>query len=241
MKKAKHALGWCYKKGRHALGWCRRHAFWTNVMVILLEILAFFLVWEFLCPADAFPNVQNYLFFCITLLMASVAALNSILASMSAHDSLDATTEGLKLTRASIRPFLNVMLTLARDFNRDRAYLYAEIENTGDLPADGTAVKCEWYIQGNGIIETQQLREEKEFPSVIFPSVKTGPTFFVEEAQVDRIGAPDSRVRISASYKNKLTSELHETRRTFRFAYAVGHTTFHQIQAIPVSDEDYWN
>ncbi|HUV45371.1 MAG TPA: hypothetical protein VMW13_11155, partial [Dehalococcoidales bacterium] len=67
-----------------------------------------------------------------------------------------------------------------------------------------------------------------------------GPTFHVEEAQVDKIGAPDSRVRISVSYKNKLTHKLHETRRTFRFVYAVGHTTFHQFQAIPIAKEDYW-
>jgi len=140
-----------------------------------------------------------------------------------------------------MRPFLNVALTLAKDFNRNRAYLYAEIENTSDFPADGTAVKCEWYIQSTGIIEAQQLREEKEFPSVIFPSVKTGPTFLIKEAQVDRIGAPDSRVRISVSYQNKLTHKPHETRRTFRFAYLPGHTSFHQFQAIPVPEEDDWS
>ena len=225
---------------RRALGWCRSHPALTTIIVAIVEIIIASILWMVGDLSKDYTNISSYILFWVIVLFASIAVVSSILASMIAHDSLDATNKGLELTRASVRPFLNVMLTLARDFNRDRAYLYAEIENTGDLPADRTAVKCEWYIQSNGITETQQLREEKEFPSVIFPSVKTGPTFHVEEAQVDKIGAPDSRVRISVSYKNKLTHKLHETRRTFRFVYAVGHTTFHQIQAVPLWNEDYW-
>ena len=228
------------KKAKHALGWCRSHPALTTIIVAIVEIIIASILWMVGDLSKDYTNISSYILFWVIVLFASIAVVSSILASMIAHDSLDATNKGLELTRASVRPFLNVMLTLARDFNRDRAYLYAEIENTGDLPADGTSVKCEWYIQDNGTIETQQLREEKGFPSVIFPSVKTGPTFHVEEAQVDKIGAPDSRVRISVSYKNKLTHKLHETRRTFRFVYAVGHTTFHQFQAIPIAKEDYW-
>ena len=219
---------------RRAPGWCRSHPARTTIIVAIVEIIIAFILWIVGDLSEDYTNISSYILFWVIVLFASIAAVSSILASMSAQESL-------QLTRASQRPFLNVMLTLARDFNRDRAYLYAEIENTGDFPADGTAVKCEWYIQSNGINETQQLREEKEFPSTIFPSVKTGPTFLIEEAQVDKIGAPDSRVRVSVSYQNKLTHGLHETRRTFRFVYAVGHTTFHQIQAVPIAEEDYWD
>jgi len=229
------------KKAKHALGWCRSHPALTTIIVATVEIIIASILWMVGGLSTIYTDISSYILFWVTVLFASIAVVSSILASMIAHDSLDATNKGLELTRASVRPFLNVILTLARDFNRDRAYLYAEIENTGDLPADGTAVKCEWYIQSNGTIETQQLGEEKEILSTIFPGVKTVPTYLVEEAQVDRIGAPDSRVRISVSYKNKLTNGLHETGRTFRFVYAVGHTTFHQIQAVPVWNEDYWS
>lgn len=218
---------------RRTPGWCRSHPARITIIVVTVEIIIAFIFWIVGDLSEDYTNISSYILFWVIVLFASIAAVSSILASMSAQESL-------QLTRASQRPFLNVMLTLARDFNRDRAYLYAEIENTGDFPADGAAVKCEWYIQSNGINETQQLREEKEVPSTIFPGVKTGPTFLVEEAQVDKIGAPDSRVRVSVSYSNKLTHGLHETRRTFRFVYAVGHTTFHQIQAVPIAKEDYW-
>ena len=226
---------------RRALGWCRSHPALTTIIVAIVEIIIATLFWIYGDLSEDYTNISSYILFWVIVLFASIAVVSSILASMIAHDSLDATNKGLELTRAGVRPFLNVILTLARDFNRDRAYLYAEIENTGDLPADGTAVKCEWYIQSNGTIETQQLGEEKEILPTIFPGVKTGPTYLVEEAQVDRIGSPDSRVRISVTYHNKLTNGLHETGRTFRFVYAVGHTTFHQIQAVPVSKEDYWS
>jgi hypothetical protein len=229
------------RKAKQALGWCRSNPARTTIIVIVVEIVAATLLWIVGDLAEDYTNISSYILFWVVVLFASIAAVGSVLASMSAQDSLDATNKGLELTRASMRPFLNVMLTLAKDFNRNRAYLYAEIENTGDFPADGTSVKCEWYIQGNETIETQRLQAEKEFPSVIFPGVKTGPTFLLEEAQVDRIGTPDSRVCISVSYKNKLTGKPHETRRTFRFVYAVGHTTFHQIQAVPIPEEDYWD
>jgi len=227
-------------KAERSPGWFHSRPVITNIIVAIVEIIIAILLWMLGDFSTVFVNISVYILIWVAVLFASIAAVSSILASMSAHDSLVLTGKGLELTRASQRPFLNVMLTLARDFNRNRAYLYAEIENTGDIPADGTTIKCEWYIQSSGQIETQQLGEEKELPSVIFPGVKAGPTYLVEEEQVDRIGTPDSRVSISVSYSNKLTNKLHETRRTFRFVYAVGHTTFHQIQAVPVSSEDYW-
>ena len=228
------------KRLRYALGWCRSHPARTTIIIAIVEIIFASVLWIAGDLSTVFTNISSYILSWVAILFASIAAVGSILASMSAQDSLDATNKGLELSRAGTRPFLNVMLNLSRDFNRNRAYLYAEIENTGDLPADGTTIKCDWYIQDNGTIKPQQLGEEKEFPSVIFPGVKTGPTYLVEEEQVDRIGSPDSRVRISVSYRNKLTNGLHETRRTFRFVYAVGHTTFHQVQAVPVSSEDDW-
>ena len=216
-----------------APGWLRSRPVITNIIVATTEIVIAILLWTVGDFSTAFANISGYILIWVAVLFASIASVCSIRASVS-------TRESLRLTRAGTRPFLNVLLTVARDFNRNRAYLYAEVENTGNLPADDTTIKCEWYLQTNGQKETQQLGEEKEYSSVIFPGVKAGPTYLVEDAQVDRIGSPDSRVCVSVSYRNKLTNELHETRRTFRFVYAVGHTTFHQFQAIPVSSEDYW-
>jgi len=201
------------KKDERAPGWFRSRPVITNIIIATVETIIAILLWTVGDFSTVFANIPGYILIWVAVLFASIATVCSIRASVS-------TRESLQLTRAGTRPFLNVLLTVARDFNRNRAYL--------------------WYRHDENPAESHRLQEEKGYPSVIFPGVKAGPTFFAEEEQLDRIKAPGSRVRVTVSYRNKLTNEMLETRRTFRFVNAVGHTTFHQVQAVPVSEEDYW-
>ena len=127
------------------LGWCRRHVIITNLLVWTLELCAAVLVWLFADVSNAFPTAGTYIFFWLTLFAAFTAALNSVFASMSAHDSLTITNRGLELTRATQRPFLNsseptAIFSQSGSDEGQLQYILFQIANTGVFPADGVTV-----------------------------------------------------------------------------------------------------
>jgi hypothetical protein len=222
------------------LGRCRRHIFITNLLAWAIEMCAALLVWIFVDVSDAFPTVGTYILFWLTLFFASTAAINSVFAAMSAHDSLYVANEGLELTRGTQRPFLNVTVELPFSMNVDRAIVQPEVQNTGNLPADSVLITCNWHIQDSDTRKEQQLRKEKDNPTIIFPGEKIVLPYTIEgqEAVAKRTHS-GSRVEVIIEYENRLTSQKCHTKRTFKLAFIQGATN--TAQAIPVPEEDYWD
>jgi len=150
--------------------------------------------------------------------------------------------QSLILSRATTRPFLNLQLNLIKGSSLDRAILVAEMENTGNLPADQVTVNCSWYIQTSDHAEQCSLELEKANQSIIFPAERAKSTYLVKSSEdVNKLTHQGSRVKVTANYNNKLSKQGHTTQRTFRIVFASAAPSFNVAQTITVPEEDYWD
>lgn len=225
----------------------RKHIIRTNILLIAVEVILASIIWFsgdwfFAGSEETFGTLHGYIFLWIALIIATIAALNSIFASVSAHDSFVTTTASLELTRVTTRPFLNVQLSLTKRMSLDRAIFTTEIENTGNLPADKVTVDCSWYIEESGNVKKCSLELEKPSQSTVFPADKAHCTYLVKgKENVDNLTHKGSRVKVTVNYQNKLTGQRQNTRRTFRIGFASAATSFDTAQAIVIPEEDYWD
>lgn len=166
----------------------------------------------------------------------------AVVATMAALWSMKLTRDSLTLTRAAERPFLGIQVNISKGISLDRAILTLEIENTGNLPGDQVMVDCSWNIEETDNTEQRSLEVEKPSQSIIFPGDKAKSTYLVNGREdVSNLTHEGSRVKVKISYQNKLTGQLHTTRRTFRIAFASAAPSFDVAQAIVVPEEDYWD
>ena len=227
------------------LGWCRRHVIITNLLVWTLELCAAVLVWLFVDVSDAFPTTGTYIFFWLTLFAAFTAALNSVFASMSAHDSLTITNRGLELTRATQRPFLNsseptAIFSQSGSDEGQLQYILFQIANTGVFPADGVTVQASISYDGISNKEKALQLTTGAPPSICFPN-EDYPNIKFEDPDPERpVVKPNStaRVRLLIDYNSKITGEKYITRR----AYRICNTSLAEDRTAPIpEEEDYWD
>ena len=83
--------------------WCRRHIIRTNLIVLGVEVIAACLIWFKFGGTQTFGPLNTYVIVCLSVVIASIAALNSMFASVTAHDSFTVTRQSLESTRESLR------------------------------------------------------------------------------------------------------------------------------------------
>ena len=178
---------------------------------------------------------------CLSVLIASIAALNSIFSSVIDQESLATTSESLGLTRATQRPFLNVVAPVYYSlYPATISKIAPAICNKGVFPAEKVSVQC--AVCHNALNAKKHLLAlEEENPSIHFPDETIRYTF--EEKGSDpnalKIKSGDElRVYITISYKNKLTQNKHKTVRSYLIQC---NPPTDKAALIPLPEGDYWD
>jgi len=85
----------------------------TNVIIFVFIVIVAVIIWLsgdwlYAGSRETFGPLNSYIFVWISILIASIAATNTVIASIMTRDSLRITEDSLELTRAIQRPFLNI-------------------------------------------------------------------------------------------------------------------------------------
>jgi len=189
---------------------CRRHVGRTIVVVVGVELALAVLIWYFGGGKATFQTLSNYAFLCASVVIASVAAIGSTFASMSAHDSLTLTQDSLELTRASQRPFLTATNTGVR-LERDRGEVWLIVTNTGSLPADKVSVDMAlWTLESKDSSEHILGRTGKD-DTILFPRTNNKFGLKVTEKTLELVRGEKTGVRLTMKYQHKLERKRCET------------------------------
>ncbi len=213
---------------------CKRHILRTNGIVIGLVVIFAVLIWksgDWFLPGSVitFGPLHNYVFIWISILIASVAALNSILASLIARDSQ--------------RPFLNVSRIHINWSKLEGSpttiiNFLIGVDNTGNFPADEVSILFN-VRKGEGDSEQHQFLMREESP-IYFPNENKPNLHFSEPDDKEKLVVEQGgrlQVQIKISYKNKLTHSSHKTFRSYRVQY----TPTVQESPLPLPEGDYWD
>ena len=194
-------------------GQIRRHIILTNATIIMLEIIVATMVWYFGGAEKAFQTVSNYVFLCASVVIASVAAVNSILASVTAHDSLMLTRDSLELTRATQRPFL-AMINTKIIFAQTKSRVEIIVTNTGSLPANAVSIEMT-------LLRIEDLDREIQLGSVLlndsveFPQTNHLVALTIPDAAFELYRtlarAGKLRTRLIMKYHHPITGEILES------------------------------
>ena len=229
--------------------WFRKHVGWANILavvvvVVIATIMWFSGEWFFAGSEETFGTLHGYIFIWIPVIIATIAALNSIFASMSAHNSFIITEKSLELTRATQRPFLNVDqfgVNWSRNDGQPtsvKGFIFG-LCNTGSFPADQVSVLMK--VSKNNLDNQQHLfLDSEEIPTICFPSDEIHNRHFKkldEKEKLEVVLKGELIVRIEIEYKNKLTQETHKTKRS----YLVQYDPTARTDPAPLSKEDDWN
>ncbi|MBA7696497.1 hypothetical protein ES703_105146 [subsurface metagenome] len=139
--------------GKGFIRWCRRHIIRTNLALIGIEIAVACLVWFIFDGRQTFGPLNTYAIVCLSVVVASIAALNSMFASVSAHDSLVTTQESLELTRNSIRPFLYAFGPIDPKTSKSHVKFTFTIHNSGSLPANDVKTDIQFFDKDEEVTE----------------------------------------------------------------------------------------
>lgn len=201
----------------------RRHIIITNGVIIVLEIIIAALVWYFSGAKTAFQTTSNYTFLCASVVIASVAAVNSILASVIAHDSLKLTQDSLELTRATQRPFLtptNLIITFAQT----KSNLKAIVSNTGTLPAKNVSIDMTLHKIESADREIQ-VGNVRMVVSIAFPQTNhlLALTISDEVLEQYRTLAREGklRTRVTTTYHHSMTGEIFQNVFVYDVSYVI--------------------
>jgi len=187
----------------------RQHVIPSNLLLIVVEILIAILVWYsgdwfFSGSEETFGTLHSYIFIWTTVIIASTASLNSIFASLSAHDSLTVTRNSLELTRGAIRPFMTVIEYKEEPFKTDSGQIlpaiWLTLTNSGGLPADNiyAAIKLV-EVESGGNLNT--LKEQDKPLGVLFPSQKYNVAQIINAEHVSLFNEGKTRIYIDIRYK----------------------------------------
>ena len=134
--------------------WCKHNVIRTNLILLVGEVIFASLIWLIFGGRQTFGPLNTYVIVCVSVVIASIAALNSIFASINARDSLTATRKSLELTRKMIRPFLSmsdVMIPVSRI--GDNVTLTFKIENSGSLPSNDAHADIDFFDEDEEVTE----------------------------------------------------------------------------------------
>ncbi len=229
--------------------WFRQHIGWANVLVVVVEVIIAGIIWYsgdwfFAGSKETFGSLHGYFFIWIPVIIATVAALNSVFASINARDSFTTTARALEFTRATQRPFLN---TYDFDVNWTRndgqptsvGNFRFGFHNKGAFPADQVSVLMK--VSKKEIDDKQYLFTASEgITPLCFPTEEITNLVFTEVAGKEKLEVEpkgELKVRIEIKYKDKLTQETHKTNRS----YLVQYNPSARHGPIPLPKEDDWD
>jgi hypothetical protein len=203
---------------------CRRHVARTTVVVVGIEIALAVIIWYAGGGRATFQALNNYIFLCLSVVIASLAAIGSIFASMSAHDSLTLTQKSLELARATQRPFLTARTSSIR-LNDDHGEVFLVVTNTGSLPADRVFVEMTlWTLDSKA--HERVLGAIKQDNAIYFPQANHKMLITVTKQPLKLIREEKTGVRLTMKYQHKLGDESFETITTWNIAKETGSSNY---------------
>ena len=212
----------------------RKHIVLTNIAIVIVGVNFAVIVWRsgdwfFAGSVQTFGPLNNYAFICLSLVIAAIAALNSVFATTIASDTG--------------RPFLNVS-RISAQFNGDGInpspirYFMVGVDNTGNYPADQVSITLEiWKTTDNN--KHKLILDGEETP-IYFPNVGNPNLRFLETNDNNTLTTnvgEKLHTKIEVAYYNKLKQSKHRTIRSYWTEY--NNTANHEPTPIPA--EDYWD
>jgi len=125
--------------------------------VLIIGGILSWLIWTLGGGRETFGPLSSYFFICLSIVIATIAALNAAIASVVASKSLE-------LTRATTRPFLTIT---GGKYEGVMQRMQLRIENTGLLPADDMSLEIE-TIEPKNIVSS--LVKLIDISTSIFPN-----------------------------------------------------------------------
>lgn len=216
--------------------WFRRN--WLWIIVVVGEVILACLIWLsgdwfFGGSRQTFGPLNSYIFIWFSIVIATIAALNSVRAS-------DVASKSLELTRATQRPFLNVESDVTcYMYPKSIGRIIVGINNKGNFPADEVSASCEMRRIKRSAVDNFSIpfQDGKEYyPSYCFPDDDI--QYFFEKGGIQMEHEDKLEVYITIKYKNKLTEEKHKTIRAFSMIFTPGDRN--EILP-PYPQGDYWD
>lgn len=164
--------------------------------------------------------------------------MNSVRAS-------DVASKSLQLSRATTRPFLNILGGVTVIWSRNDGsptpvnYFVIHIGNTGIFPADHVSVVLN-VSKTNSDNQKHLFVVEGEIPSICFPGEEINNLIFREAKEKEQLTVDKQdklKVIIEISYQNKLTHQFHKTIRS----YLVQYLPTAQSAPTPLRRDDDWD
>lgn len=222
--------------------WFRRNWLVTNIIIIFGEVTIACLIWlsgDWLLAGsrETFGPLNSYIFIWLSIVIATVAAFNAVTASLIASKSLE-------LSRATTRPFLNVVGISVIWSRNDGSptpvnYFVIHIGNTGIFPADHVSVVLN-VSKTNSDNQKHLFVVEGEIPSICFPGEEINNLIFRETKEPEQLSVANQdklKVIIEISYQNKLMHQFHKIIRSYLAQYfPTG-----QRAPTPLRRDDFWD
>lgn len=224
---------------KQLLEWCNRHK-----QIILINILALFMVvivailiwfsgeWFFGGSVQTFGPLHSYGFIWLAILIAILAATNTIIASATAKDALE-------LTRNTMRPFLTVsgykIISLS---GKAAMEIIIYIKNSGPLPADSVSVDTVLITVKDKYGTEQELQKDRLVEKAIyFPSIDETLHVVPSAKNSQLILDEKTKIRIIINYRHRLAKESCQTVSSYKIFRSVeGNYLFK-----PLPEESQWS
>jgi len=179
-----------------------------------------------------------------SLALSQISLFIAIIVAIVALGSLKITGNSLELTRATQRPFLNVLgITVIWSRNDGSPtpvnYFVIHISNKGIFPANQVSVVLN-VSKTDSDNQTHIFVVDREIPSICFPSEDIINLIFREAEEKEKLTVAlkgKLKVQIEISYQNKLTQRIHKTNRS----YLVQYFPTAQSEPTPLREEDFWD
>lgn len=148
--------------------WFRRN--WLWIIVVVGEVILACLIWLsgdwfFGGSRQTFGPLNSYIFIWLSIVIATIAALNSMKAS-------DVASKSLELTRATQRPFLSIT-SIVHQPPKTVEIIFC---NTGALPSDSNTFQAIFS-------ETKDFSEPNDLNKLSHPIIHESPPIFPGEKQ----------------------------------------------------------
>jgi hypothetical protein len=189
----------------------RRHTVFTNLALIGVEVGGASLAWFIFNGRQTFESLHSYFFICASIVIASVAALNSILASSIASEA-----QRPFLYRTSLTKTQRVGKYITLGFN---------IKNSGSLPAEDVQTDINFFDKDEKATERNRsdiyeppILESESSSFLLFPNSDYYQSIVLDLEQADDLklwndikdGKTKCRIRITYTSLGR----KHETMQT---------------------------
>lgn len=206
----------------------------ANLAVVVSFGVLAYLIWIFGGGRVTFGPLNSYFFIWLSIIIAITAALNTIIASIIARNSLRVTQRSLELTRATTRPFFT--LTKA-EYNPHGPEVVLYICNTGALPGNKVLVEIFFLRQiGDKLPITGAI--EYPLPS-IFPNEEKILAAVSNPGMVNYINS-GAEARIFVTIKYRSIEKECNTRRMFRWPTG-REARQHHLRLEVLEENNYWD